>query len=433
MRRAELWLIALCLGTVSFGCKDRHTAAAEARVKQAQELMAQGRAALHRGDPDRAVAAFQQAGALLPKDPAPQERLADAYEQAGNEPAAVLTLKQAEALSPPGDRPALVRRRAELHRRMGQLKLAIQTFLELQALEPLSPADVFTLARLQASTGDTDAAFKTLEQVQRKNPDDRDAKVVEAEILLAAGEELLAAKLMDRLVSEHPAFTGARVLRARYFLASGYPDLAHDDLGLVPAQDARRPEVVELKARVLNRLKKHEDAVRVLEPLLDEKPRDAELLSLLAETHVALGNLEQADALLNRALSSRPRFPRALFVRGRAFEVRGDLAKAAASYERAIDASPTFAPALSAIWRVYLARGDKAEAMSALERLLYVGEASLEEKVSLAELYAETRSRLDRGRKLIAEALRREPHNARYKAIQAALGKERPSGITIIR
>ena len=50
------------------------------------------------------------------------------------------------------------------------------------------------------------------------------------------------------------------------------------------------------------------------------------------------------------------------------------------------------------------------------------GDASLDEKVSLAELYADSRTNLDRASKLCAEALRRDPENAHYKEVKKKVG-----------
>ena len=61
--------------------------------------------------------------------------------------------------------------------------------------------------------------------------------------------------------------------------------------------------------------------------------------------------------------------------------------------------------------------------MSSLERLFFQNQASTDEKVALAQMYAETRTNIERGKKLVDEALRRDPGNAHYKDVRTALGK----------
>lgn len=416
------WLIALGGLLSSAACKDPETAAAEALQKTAEAKIAEGREALASGKWDRAIAAFKQAASAMPKDPQPLLMLADAHRQAGNDAAAVLALKQAEELHG-GDDPLLKRQRAELFRRMGQTRPAIATLLELFHANQLTDAEVLVLSRMQARQGEVEAAWKTLERVQLRKPDDPEAKVVEAEILLISGEELLAAKLMDRLLEENPGSTGARVLRARYFLNSGYPEMAEADLALVGREGAKDPEVVALKAKVLNQLRRYDEAVRALQSLLDDSPRNPELLAQLAETKLNLGQTSEALTLVEQGLTLKPKDARALYVRGRVLEAQGELKTAVESYQHALRSDPSFGPALSRTWRIFEHRGEKIEAMSALERLLFMNEASIDEKVALAGLYADSASQVERGKKLIAEALRHEPKNGRYLEIQARLVK----------
>jgi tetratricopeptide (TPR) repeat protein len=428
MQRLPPWPFVLAALVALPGCKDPETSAAQTKLQQTNQALNDGRAALNAGQVDTALNAFKQAASAAPNDPAVYLALAEAYKQAGNDGAAVLAIKQAEALTPRNSDPALKRQRAELLRRMGQTGPAIAVLVEMRDSNQLSDEETLSLALMQARGGEVDRAYKTLERVQLKKPDDPDTKVVEAEILLLSGDEMLAAKLMDRLLNENPGLTSARLLRAHYFLNSGYADMAEADLSAIKGEGATRLEVVEFKARVLNHLKRYDEAVTALKPLIDANPRDAELLAQLAETKLNLGQLAEAQALVDQALAQKPKFARALYVRARAFEMQGELKQAAENYQYALRSDPGFGPALSRIWRIYQHRGEKGEAMSALERLFFMNEASAEEKVALAELYAESHTNLDRATKLIDEALRREPGNARYKQIRAAIVKASGGG-----
>jgi signal transduction histidine kinase len=89
------------------------------------------------------------------------------------------------------------------------------------------------------------------------------------------------------------------------------------------------------------------------------------------------------------------------------------------------------------MWRLQQQAGEKEEALVSLERLVEANEASLEEKVALASLYAQTRRRPDRGLKLIAEALKQDAGNPEYldiqKELKKALPRKKKSGPIIIR
>nr|WP_225937478.1 tetratricopeptide repeat protein [Myxococcus sp. RHSTA-1-4] len=363
--------------------------------------------------------------------------MAEAHRLAGNEGAAILALKQARSLV--GEDPSIQRQLAELYLQDGHTQDALSTLIRLRDAGNLPDADVLKLARIQAREGQIDAAFKTLEAILRESPDDPEAKAVEAEVLLLKGEELLAANLMDRLLQQNAGLTSARLLRARYFLNSGFPEMAEADLGAVQGPDAARTDVVTLRARVLLTQGRPADAEAALKKLVEAEPRNAEALAWLAETVLVQGRRTDAQALVDKALQLRPRLARALYVRGRVQEEQGDRRGAEESYRFALTAEPRFAPAHSRMWRLHLNAERKVDAQASLERLLTLGEATLEEKATLARLYSVLQTKVSQGLKLIDEALKREPGNAEYLQTQKALTallpkpKKRPSGPIIIR
>ncbi len=412
------WVLCAALAGL-VGCKDPET-----RARQAQELttsrkLEEGRAHLAAGRTREAIAALNQAASADPRDPMPHVLIAEAHRQAGNDGAAILAIKQAAELTEDAA-PQLKKELADLYRRAGHRKEAIRVLLSLRDGGHLADADVLVLSRLQAQEGDIDGAFKTLELVQRRSPDDPQAKVLEAEILLLKGEESLAAALMDRLVGLEN-LPEAWILRARYFLNNGFASAAEEDLARITGADAERPEVIRLRARVLNELSRHHEAETALRQLLEKSPRDEELLAQLAESILYQDRPHEASQIIDETLHRKPRSPRALYVRGRALEAQNDLAGAAESYAYALKLDDRFAPALARTWRLQLQRGEKVEAVNTLERLFFLGEASLDDKVALAGLYSELRMNLDRGRRLIDEALKRHPENARYREIRQAL------------
>ncbi len=366
-------------------CKNPEQQAAENSRRSTSELVSKGRTALAEGKAEDAAKLFKQAAGLSPNDPMIYLLLAQAEKADGNETAAVLAIKQAEENGAKND-PSVKRERAELYRRMGQTKEAITTLSELRDENRLTDTEILMLAQLQAHEGDSDGAYQTLERVQKVRPDDPDAKAVEAEVMLAAGDEVGAAKLMDRLLQEHPQLTAARVLRARYFRQNGAPEPALADLDAIPKADQNQAEVVQLRARVLNDLKRYDESAKVLQPLVDDNPRDADLIAQLAETRLLLNQVNEAQDLIETALGIKPRFARALYVRGRAFEAQGDLKQAVENYESALQSNKTFSPALSRLWKLYDHQGRRADAIGTLERLLYMKEATLEEKIALLEL-----------------------------------------------
>ncbi|MEW5737338.1 MAG: tetratricopeptide repeat protein [Myxococcota bacterium] len=426
----------LVLLVVCSTCEEPQKAEQRVKVQTASALLAEGRAEVAKGRPEKAIPLFKQAISQQPDDISLYLNLAEAYRAAGNETGAALTLKQAEQVG--GSDPSLKRARADLFLKMHQVNSAITELIALRDLELLTDAEVLDLTRLLAHAGRIDEAFKTLEKIQLRSPDDPEAKVVEAEVLLARGDELLAAKLMDRLLQENPTLASAHVLRARYFFANAQPELALQDLDMLAGDDAKTVPVVALRARVLNELGRNEDAATLLQKVISERPKDPELLALQAETKLLQGESGEALLLVDQVLADQPKWARALYVRGRAMEEQQNQAQAALDYEAALKTDPNFAPALSRLWRIYDARKQKADAMNALERLFFLNEISAEEKVALAQHYADTWANVDRGMKLIDEALRRDPKNAEYLKIKKQLkggssGKKKGPGVIIMK
>jgi tetratricopeptide (TPR) repeat protein len=432
--RRPLWALPLLL---SLACKDPDTVSVQTREQKLQAKMDEGRDLMANGQPALAVRAFTDAASLNPESTEPLLQLAEAHRRAGNSGASILALKQAMALNP-AEAPDIKRKLAERYEQNGLLPQAIGVLLELREADQLGDLDILKLAHLQTREGQHQAAFQTLERIQRERPDDVDAKVVEAEILLAKGQEVLAAKLMDRLLEEQPGLTLARVLRARYFLRNGYAEYAEQDLETIQGEEATKPEVVSLRAEVLTTLKRYKDAEAALTEAVTRYPQNADLLARLAETKLAQDDKVDALAKVEQALKVQPDCVRAFYVRGRVQEAQGDPKRAKEDYGSALTENPRFAPALSRLWRLQQQAGENEQMMQTLEQLVAVGEATLEEKVALADQYAQTRTKPEQGLKLIAEALKQDAGNFQYLDIQRDLKKalprkKGPSGPLIMR
>ncbi|MBE2249245.1 MAG: tetratricopeptide repeat protein [Myxococcus sp.] len=423
------------LSCASLGCPEEAKVEEERRVRGTAQVLADGRAELAKNRPDRAIAYFKEAVSMSPNDVDPYIQLAEAYRLSGNEPGAILTLKQAEDISGGSD-PSLKRARADMHLKLHQERAAIAEFLALRDLGILTDGELRMVALLLAHDGRVSDAYATIDPILKRTPDDPATKTVEAEILLVDGKELEAAKLMDSLLTATPDLTPARILRARYFISNLQLDAAEDDLLAVKEADRQAPEVVTLRSRVLNQLGRHDEAAKLVEPLLEGDPRNPVLLSLLAETRLLQERGIDAQVLIDRALGENARFAPALYVRGRSIELGGNIDAAVTDYETAIRSDPSYVRPLSRLWALYLKRKETGEAIVTLERLLFMGEATQQEKLELLRLYVDTGANLQRGKTLVTEALRRDPKNKEYLKLKARIDKAlgpKKAGIIIMK
>lgn len=417
-------------------CEEPERAATRAKVQTTIDHVAQGRLDLAAGRADAAVAQFKKAISVSPEDASLYLLLADAYRLAGNEAGATLTLKQAESVSGIAD-PSVRRQRADLLRKMHQTKAAIVELSSLRDADLLTDTELIDLARMLAYAGRISEAFSTIERIQVHSPDDPDAKTMEAEILFLKGDVVLAAKVMDRVINENPELTSARLLRARYFLNEKQVTAAENDLQMIDAREAKRADVLSLKARVLNEQGRTDEASALVEHVVEEDPKDADALALLAEIRLLQDRGGEAQVLIDRILAMEPGWPRALYVRGRAYELQRRYEEALGDYQAALRNDGNFAPALGGLWRVHEKLGNKPDAIAALEQLYFQNEITFDEKIQLARYYAETWANVERGEKIVAEALKKDPKNPEYLALKKKLAKgaapKKKQGIQIIR
>jgi predicted Zn-dependent protease len=140
------------------GCKDPEQQNQEIKQRSATDSIARGRTALAEGKSEDAVKFFKEAANNQPGDPMIYLLLAQAEKADGNDTAAVLAIKQAEENGAKND-PSVKRERAELYRRMGQTKEAIETLKELRDDKRLTDGEVLLLAQLQAHSGDSEGAY----------------------------------------------------------------------------------------------------------------------------------------------------------------------------------------------------------------------------------------------------------------------------------
>jgi tetratricopeptide (TPR) repeat protein len=419
-------------------CDDAERKAPPRIVVSVPELIAQARGELAKGHPEKAIPLLNRAVAEHPDVPTLM-RLAEAYSAVGNEPAALLAIKQAEEKSG-GKDPSFTRARAELYVKMHDATDAITELQSLLAQDLLTDREVRLLAQLLGHAGRLPEAFTTLDHVLARAADDEETKVVEAELLVERHDDVLANKLLDGLVAKNPGLVPARVLRARLLKAAGLPERALAELERVPAEQANAPEVVGPRVELLEGLGRSADAVSLAQHLVDQTPKAAEAIALLAEARLTAGQVEAAQTLVEQALAIDGRCARALTVRGRSLEDQHQLDEAMTEYQAALEADPAYAPALSRRWRVELARDAHGDALATLERLDALHVLAADEKLSLVRLSVEASHHPERSATLVDELLQRDPKNAELLALKAKLGKParpastpRAPGIVIIK
>jgi tetratricopeptide (TPR) repeat protein len=151
-----------------------------------------------------------------------------------------------------------------------------------------------------------------------------------------AGQHARAEELYNNVLANHP-----EQFEALHFLG-----LLHAERGQLNEADRliarslkvnqQRPEAFANHARVLNGLKRAQDALACCDTALAMNPRMVEALVSRGNALQELGRIDEAVASYDRALVIEPSYLAALLNRGASLGALGRHAEAVASYERAV-------------------------------------------------------------------------------------------------
>lgn len=307
---------------------------AVARRKDGETLLLLGQVYLARGESALAVPALKEASAYLPGDLHVREALAEAYLLQGERPKAFAILQEL-LMQNPGDPQLLLMVDAETHPQLREArdgKAGTQTLLdEVEALldeNQLEPAALLLKrARRKGKSQRSDwldlrLAFlqnpeKTLKPALDFACSDRHPRLcflalrLALEHLMEQKREDEIARILDAFLTRHPKSTGAweaALMRQAYRLMNG--QATEQDLVEVRRLHTHPLPGLEPRARTLLgqyllALKRHQDVLDLLDPLLEKEPTLINHFQLGAAL-AGLGEREEARALLRAGLDADP-------------------------------------------------------------------------------------------------------------------------------
>ncbi|MCM2249428.1 MAG: tetratricopeptide repeat protein [Geothrix sp.] len=307
---------------------------AVARRKDGETLLLLGQVYLARGESALAVPALKEASAYLPGDLHVREALAEAYLLQGERPKAFAILQEL-LMQNPGDPQLLLMVDAETHPQLREArdgKAGTQTLLdEVEALldeNQLEPAALLLKrARRKGKSQRSDwldlrLAFlqnpeKTLKPALDFACSDRHPRLcflalrLALEHLMEQKREDEIARILDAFLTRHPKSTGAweaALMRQAYRLMNG--QATEQDLVEVRRLHTHPLPGLEPRARTLLgqyllALKRHQDVLDLLDPLLEKEPTLIHHFQLGAAL-AGLGEREEARALLRAGLDADP-------------------------------------------------------------------------------------------------------------------------------
>jgi predicted Zn-dependent protease len=157
---------------------------------------------IEKSKPEEALAAYQHAAALQPKEAEPHLSAGHLLEEENKYTAAEQEYKQAQALDPQST--DAVMGLANIYMRGRRFPEAVEYLRKLLASNPDSAPVHIQLGRVLAAEGRTDAAIAELQAGLKLSPRDDAAQRDLAEVYVAAGKNDLAEAAYRALVAAHP-------------------------------------------------------------------------------------------------------------------------------------------------------------------------------------------------------------------------------------
>ncbi|HEY3270834.1 MAG TPA: tetratricopeptide repeat protein [Geothrix sp.] len=307
---------------------------AVARRKDGETLLLLGQVRLARGESALAVPVLKEASAYLPGDLHVRESLAEAYLQQGDRSKAFAILQEL-LMQNPGDPHLLLMVDAEDHQQLREArdgKTGTQTLLdEVENLldeDQLEPAALL-LKRVRRKGKSQRSEWLDLRLAFLQNPEktlkaaldfacsDRHPRLcflalrLGLEHLMAQKREPEIARILDAFLTRHPKSTGAweaALMRQAYRLMNG--QASEQDLVEVRRLHAHPLPGMEPRARTLLgqyllALKRHQEVLELLDPLLEKEPTLINHFQLGAAL-AGLGEREEARTLLKAGLDAEP-------------------------------------------------------------------------------------------------------------------------------
>lgn len=307
---------------------------AVARRKDGETLLLVGQVHLARGESAQAVPALKEASAYLPGDLHVRESLAEAY-LLQEERSKAFAILQELLLQNPGDPHLLLMLDAETHAQLREArdgKAGTQTLLdEAEALldEHQLDAAAVLLKRVRRKGRSQRSEWLELHLAFLQAPEatlkaaldfacsDRHPRLcflalrLALERLMELKREAEIARALDAFLTRHPKSTGAweaALMREAYRLMNG--QATEQDLVEVRRLHAHPLPGLEPRARTLLgqyllALKRHQDVLDLLDPLLEKEPTLINHFQLGAAL-AGLGDREAARALLRSGLDADP-------------------------------------------------------------------------------------------------------------------------------
>lgn len=184
---------------------------------------------------------------------------------------------------------------------LAQVDKAREHYQSAQVLDPVEPRYPLFLAMVQIRLGDEPAASASLLRAVKLNPDLAEGWGTLAELALKQNRLGLAEQHLDNALRLQPEVARWRVVKARILNRQNKPEQAAQVLtALDPSQQADR-QVVTLLGETFGLMGKPDEAARAFARAVEASPSDPELNYQAAVWHQKIGDRAKATAFARTA------------------------------------------------------------------------------------------------------------------------------------
>jgi tetratricopeptide (TPR) repeat protein len=328
-------------------------ARAQARAKQEQELERQAYAKASAGNWVAAIAGYDAALRISPRNLSAEIGLAQAYRGVHNYDEAKRVLERARGEHPQSAKPLAA---------LGDLDIELQTYdaaiAHLRAALAIAPSDVESRNRLAVAyqaKGDLEKALEQVAKVLALDPKNALAYYTQAKIYSDRNQDAAALPDAMKVVELQPRNPRGRLLLGKTLLR---------------APQGESPEQTKERCR---------RAVATLEPLLEMSAEDSETLFLLSRAYECAGASEQAQKMLaafeassknDRETKENQTQAKHLVQQANELALKNDFAGSLDFLQQAIAKDATYGAAYSQLAKLYYSAGDIERASEAISQAL---------------------------------------------------------------
>ena len=342
-------------------------------------LEAQGRAQFGAGDIGGAISSYKRAYELAPKSAAVLSRYVALLSEAKRFREARAVLQNAVGADP------------------GNASLKAQ------------------LIRVEAETDGVDQAVVQAHAFAKDDPDNDLYDLLSAELYEKAGRTVDAIALLDKAVAARPADDDLTIALSRLYTRTSDPAKAEAVLTRRLKADPKAVTVASVLAEFYRTTGRRDDAKKLYNDVVSQRPGDAAALIGLAEIAVAERKWPEATDYIARARAAAPDDPAPGLLLVNMYGLRGDWRNAIPAAAELAEKFPQSVDVLDAQGRVQVAAGGTTDALSTYKRAHEIAPLSLPilsrylSLLKAAKNFAEARG-------ILQAALDRDPQNGSLKA-----------------